>query len=50
MDATAIGGIQCVRPAQGGYKLPWIAPEVIPGLENQDVSFILDPSRVSCHL
>lgn len=45
-----LGGTQCVRPAQGGYKVPWIAPEVISGLENQDVSFILDPSRVFYHL
>lgn len=42
MDATATGGgggvgIQCVRPAQGGYKVPRIVPEVISGLENQDV-------------
>lgn len=44
------GGDQCGRPAQGGYKVPWIAPKAISGLEKQDVSFSLDPSTASCHL
>lgn len=47
MDASAIGGDSV---CQGGYSVPQTAPEVISGLENQDVSFILDPSSVSCHL
>lgn len=32
------------------HKVPQIAPKAIFGLGKQDVSFILDPSSVSCHL